>query len=297
MNKERILIPGKEKSEPLGLDQILVFDNHGDERRVITLTEAKEKDVKAGEISERISKLSVIALALKDLPINSLSYEANPATCEVGWHAPKGYSFKIEGKFYINQTASIKEGWESYVPPTPSKSQFIEEHKDKFSSFLIEAKGDEKLALRLLIEDVEDWEGEGSVDFLPINFIGKWLFIESAEGKPISLQDISKGIKFKIATDAEVRENDEFFEELRVKLDGENAITRTAFPSNGKIDFVQAHAEAIPSECQITLIKRREKKLGLLVAKPRLISIVKPLWSNVEPLEPQEKLKPGDVRF
>ncbi len=290
MSNERVLIPGDEQNENLDSDQILVFDNQGDGRKITTLVEAREK-------SEAISKLGVIAAALKDLPIDSLSYEANPATGELGWHAPKGYSFKIEGKFNISQTELIVEGGGSFAPPIRSRSQFIEDNIEEYKNFLEIAKGDEKRALRLLINDYKDWNGEGSVGFLPTNFIGKWLFIESKEGKPISLQEVSDDIRFKVAMDAEVWENEDFNEEWQFKLESQNAITRTVFPSNARIDYVQSYAEALSGDCQITLIKRREKKLGLLIAKPRSISIVKPLRSVIELQESKEKSKPGDVRF
>lgn len=290
MSNERVLIPGDEQNENLDSDQILVFDNQGDGRKITTLVEAREK-------SEAISKLGVIAAALKDLPIDSLSYEANPATGELGWRAPKGYSFKIEGKFNISQTELIVEGGGSFAPPIRSRSQFIEDNIEEYKNFLEIAKGDEKRALRLLINDYKDWNGEGSVGFLPTNFIGKWLFIESKEGKPISLQEVSDDIRFKVAMDAEVWENEDFNEEWQFKLESQNAITRTVFPSNARIDYVQSYAEALSGDCQITLIKRREKKLGLLIAKPRSISIVKPLRSVIELQESKEKSKPGDVRF
>ena len=241
--------------------------------------------------------------SILDFHFDKCQFERNPATGEIGWHAPKGYVFRIEGKFCVKQSELIKEGWEGYVSPRPGKDLFVEEYgyEDEYKDFLETAKGDSKKALRLLIKDIKEWGSSIPTDYIPEFFTGKWIFIESEDGKSIfdsNPDEILSKLTLKIASEAEVFENNDFLEVITLQSEDTKTTTKIAFPSDLTIDYTQNYAEAVLGGCRITLVKKREKKQGLVAAKPRPISIVEPLWSiEVKPTKLSEPLKPGDVRF
>ncbi|MBF0102736.1 MAG: hypothetical protein HQK77_17685 [Desulfobacterales bacterium] len=163
-----LLIPG-DGDINFDSSELLVFDNHSNEREVITLAEAEKK-------RWEVSDLEIVALALKDFPMNMLSYEVNPASCERGWHAPKGYAIKIEGSFSITQTEHT-QGCGNFGPPCPSKELFPKSRgcEKKFNEFLMKANGDKKKAFRKLLHYIREEQDAGYTltGYYPEFFIGK----------------------------------------------------------------------------------------------------------------------------
>lgn len=231
---------------------------------------------------------------LRTLPLERCSFERNPATGEVGWHAPGGYAFKIGGKFTVY---SQQSGLEMMQMPQQSKSLFIEEHLDDYQYYLRETRGNRRTAFALLMEDVED--GYGTQYTVPRFFIGKWIVIApNIDGSPSLLPDqeefISAKLKVTDEVDAEINRSD-YLETFDIKSAETDAITRVAFSSEGIIQWRQFFAEAVVGRCHITCIEQPEDELHLVIPEPDTTLFIKPLFSGI--VDPPKPCNPGDIEF
>lgn len=252
----------------------------------------------------QIDGLDTLKNTLKDIPLNALSYERNPATCEFGWHAPRGHSFKVEGKFQIEQRTHVKTGSGNYQAPIPSMDIFIDEYvgkykdeyEDEYSQFLKRSRGDSIKADRLFARFIEKEElslpGCG-----PEYFLGKWLIVEP---DIYNLPDLLKKsgenilIEFKVAMDAEVIFSNEFTNTVETP-GGRGQVVGTAFKIPDVIDWSQLSVE-IGKECNISYIRKNDKKATIEVAKLNK-TISKPDWSVTIPQHHEDESDHGYPKF
>jgi hypothetical protein len=215
--------------------------------------------------------LKAFEIVMQNLLLEECSFERNPATGEIGWHAPKGFAFKVEGEFTISQQGMRPERGYAGMRHVMSKCSFIKEYEDQYKQFLDQKKGNEKAAFKLLKEDVDMW-GSMELDYLPKYFIGKWIIVDFKKDTfPIQV--------LKIAAEAEVETNNDYLEEFMLKDQNTQTVTKILATTVNIIDWSQVYAEAVVGGSQITLIKRREKRLKLMVPESNKGSLINPIAS------------------
>jgi len=228
---------------------------------------------------KRLTDFSKFEPTLQQLPLDQCSWERNPATGELGWYAPFGYAFKIEGQFMVwNDASSRIYDW----CPQSSKDLFIEEHTGEYQRYLKETRGNSRRAFALLMEDVSGWGNDYTTPGL---FIGKWLVLRpNIDGSPTFLPNIENVERTKLLVKDEVHafvEGKSYYYD-KFKFSSKNINFHYIFPSGEEeVEWIQGFAEAVIGKCQITFVQQAEKTRQLLIAEFDRDKIIQPICSDV----------------
>lgn len=116
---------------------------------------------------------------LNTIPFDQLTTELTPMTKQLAWRSPRGFGFKITGKFYLYEDGS-DPGVYYNNPPKISDELLKVLCSEVYPNYLKEADGDEDRALRILVREEKEHLGE----YTPLcSFIGRWLFVDTNPGE------------------------------------------------------------------------------------------------------------------
>lgn len=122
---------------------------------------------------------------LRGIPFETYRFEQLPVTGEWGWKAPEGQAFRVSGHFVVD---SDQDDIALRSAPQDSVEIWKQKYPGRFRNFLRESNGNEAEALRLLVEDEDDWGGGHRYDS-PNFFDGRWLVISPSPQKGLSVKD------------------------------------------------------------------------------------------------------------
>jgi hypothetical protein len=112
---------------------------------------------------------------LRQLLLERCQMEVNPTTKEDCWRAPDGWIFRMSGEF---TTCSIENDPCAILKPQDSVWSLIRQNEDAFGGHLDKARGNFNKAVKLLVEDLDDFMGELEP---PLFFEGKWIMLSGSK--------------------------------------------------------------------------------------------------------------------